>query len=116
MTEGKEYDMNDINSIVINNPTLGDLLLAEHGFVLYKEISTPVPDVLFNAKQYIYRRNQGDIIKIEDGKISVVYDQAASQENVTIDTQQDCILFNGFWLSFKEMKAFMTKVQELQSI
>lgn len=102
--------------MIIINPTNADIMLAHQGFILYREDPTPVQNATPNAKQLFYRRNQGDLIQIDDTKIAVSFNdkEASSSEIVIIDTQQGCIQFNNScWLTFDELNAFTKKIQEV---
>lgn len=109
--------MDNIKEKTIYAPSAIDLELAMHGFVLYKETPTPIPDIMPCAKLCTYRRNQGDVIEVKDSSIEIVFSTHDEySETVTIDTQQGYMQFStGLWLSFDETQAFVSKARELSA-
>ncbi len=67
--------------------------LEDYDFELTQEIDTPVEDVLPNAKQYTYQREDGITL--------------------TFDTQQGFVQLTKAWYSPAELRAILAKAEEL---
>ena len=69
---------------------MADKLLERCGFELLEVIDTPIPDVVPDAKQYIYKREQ-------------------STDTLIFDTQQDGIKLSADWCTANDFRAITEK-------